>query len=154
MTRFSIFHVSCSSALHFFALEMADTAVNYCRLPSDGIFCSLVLLLGICLPLCGYIFPHLLLPVVAEFFSFSVLFLQRHRLTTRPFFCFQKVVLLEKLVVSPLPTDPGLFLSMLPVYWSFLLPHHIWDCARDASRRVRGSCEFSTWGFGGYLWTL
>ena len=67
MTRFSIFHVSCSSALHFFALEMADTAVNYCRLPSDGIFCSLVLLLGICLPLCGYIFPHLLLPVVAEF---------------------------------------------------------------------------------------
>lgn len=94
MTRFLDFSWFLQFYIAFFALERAGTALKYCWLPSDGIFCSLVLFIEICLPLCGYIFPLLLLPMVAEFFSFSVLFLQHHRLTPRPFFCFQKVVLL------------------------------------------------------------
>lgn len=135
--------------MHFFALERADTALNYCWLPSDGIFCSLVLFIEICLPLCGYIFPLLLLPMVAEFFSFSVLFLQHHRLTPRPFFCFQKVVLLKKFAGSPLPTDPGLFSE----HTSCLLElppaaPRLGLCTR-CQPQSWGSCEFSTWRFGG-----
>ena len=70
--------------------------------------------------------------MVAEFFSLHVLLLQHHRLTTRPF-CFQKAVLLQKLVVSPLPTDPSLFSKHTSCLLEPPLPHHIWDCVQDAS---------------------